>query len=75
MSRIERIADPWTDKWSRGDFGPNHVPEGWDEACEFAMSQCDEAKFAPDSLETFYPEDIRYMELRNAFLSGRHSTR
>ena len=51
-------------------FGPDNVPEGWDAACEYSHSQCDPTKFAPDELETFYPEDIRYMDLRNAFLQG-----
>lgn len=49
---------------------PVYRPKDWDLACEYAMSLVDKSKFAPDQEETFYPEDLRYMELRNAFLSG-----
>ena len=75
MSRVERVANKWHDKWCRSGADTGRMAEGWDEACEYALSQCDESKFAPRELETFYPEDIRYMDLRNAFLSGRHSTK
>jgi hypothetical protein len=69
MSRVERKTGSKFHAFFN-TLTPVYSPKDWDLACEYAISLCDPAKFAPLEFETFYPEDVRYMDLRNAFLAG-----
>lgn len=69
MSRVERKKDTRFHAFFNTTT-PVYSPADWDLAVSYAESLTDPSKFAPPERETFYPEDLRFMELRNAFLAG-----